>query len=111
MARCRDGVNVLWCCSHLVWLVFEGSIPICTCFHSENLFVTCSCCLFVFYCFVEIAREKRGRQGEDPLSVKYENIELCCSQKNKESSEIQMLPTGLEAQAKPHKTQVKAHEF
>ena len=24
--RCRDGVNVLWCRSHFVWLVFEGSI-------------------------------------------------------------------------------------
>ena len=23
--RCRDGVSVLWCRSHLVWLVFEGS--------------------------------------------------------------------------------------
>ena len=36
--RCRDGVNVLWCRSHLVWLVFEGSIPTYTCFHSENFF-------------------------------------------------------------------------
>ena len=27
--------------SHLVWLVFEGSIPTCACFHSENFFVTC----------------------------------------------------------------------
>ena len=26
--RCRDGVKVLWCHSHLVWLVFEGFIPI-----------------------------------------------------------------------------------
>ena len=34
--RCRDGVEVLWCCSHLVWLVFEGSIPTCACFHLEN---------------------------------------------------------------------------
>ena len=34
--RYRDGVNVLWCCSHLVWLVFEGSIPTCVCFHWEN---------------------------------------------------------------------------
>ena len=34
--RCRDGVNVLWCHSHLVWLVFEGSIHTCTCFHSKN---------------------------------------------------------------------------
>ena len=39
--RCRDGVNALWCHSHFVWLVFEGSIPTCTCFHSENFFVTC----------------------------------------------------------------------
>ena len=45
--RCRDGVNVLWCRSHLVWLVFEGSIPTCACFPSENFFfVTCSCCFF-----------------------------------------------------------------
>ena len=36
----RDGVNVLWCRSHLIWLVFEGSIPTCACFHSENFFVT-----------------------------------------------------------------------
>ena len=34
-------MKVLWCHSHLVWLVFEGSIPTCTCFPSEN-FVTCS---------------------------------------------------------------------
>ena len=40
--RCRDGVNVLWCRSHLVWLVFEGSIPTCACFPLENFFVTCS---------------------------------------------------------------------
>ena len=41
---CRDGVNVLWCHSRLVSLV---------CFHSENIFVTCSCCFFCcFFCFV-----------------------------------------------------------
>ena len=34
--RCRDGVKVLWCHSYLVWLVFEASIPTCTCFPSEN---------------------------------------------------------------------------
>ena len=56
--RCRDGVKVLWCRSHLVWLVFEGSIPTCACFHSENFFVTCSCCLFL-----GIVREKRGGRG------------------------------------------------
>ena len=59
---------MLWCHSHLVWLVFEGSIPTCTCFHLENFFVTCSCC----FCFLEVVREKRGRQGEDAWSVEYE---------------------------------------
>ena len=39
--RCRDGVNVLWCRSYLVRLVFEHSIPTCACFHLENSFVTC----------------------------------------------------------------------
>ena len=37
---CRDGVNVLWCHSHFVWLVFEGSIPTCACFPLKNFFVT-----------------------------------------------------------------------
>ena len=69
--RCRDGVNVLWCRSHLVWLVFEDSIPTCACFHSENFFVTCSCCFF-FYCFLEVVRKKRGTKGEDAWSVGYE---------------------------------------
>ena len=45
--RCRNGVNVFRCRSHLVWLVFEGFIPTCACFHSENFFVTCSCCFFL----------------------------------------------------------------
>ena len=40
VTRCGDGVDVLWCRSHLVWLVFEGSNPTCTCFHQENFFVT-----------------------------------------------------------------------
>ena len=76
--RCRDGVNVLWCRFHLVWLGFDGSIPTCACFHSENLFVTCSCCFFLEL-FLEMVREKRGgkgRRGEDAQSVKYE---LCYS--------------------------------
>ena len=46
--RCRDGVNVLWYRSHLVWLDFEGSMPTCACFHLENFFVTCSCWFFFF---------------------------------------------------------------
>ena len=60
--RCRDGVNVLWCRSYLVWPVFEGSISTCACFHSENF-----CDLFLLFfldCFL-VVREKRRRQGED----------------------------------------------
>ena len=71
-------VNVLWCRFYLVWLVFEDYIPTCACFHSENFFVTCSCCFFS-----EIVREKRGKEGEDKWPVKYESIELCCSQRTK----------------------------
>ena len=33
--------------SHLVWLVFEASIPTCTFFSFRKLFVTCFCCFFV----------------------------------------------------------------
>ena len=47
--RCRDGVKVLWCCSHLVWLVFEGSIPTCACFQLKTfLLLVC----FAFFCRV-----------------------------------------------------------
>ena len=80
--RCRDGVNVLWCRSHLVWLVFEGSIPTCACFHSENF---CDLFLLLFFnCFLEIVREKRGRRGEDAWSVGYENGTVLFT-KNKKS--------------------------
>ena len=34
-------------------MVFEGSIPTCSCFHSENLFLFSFCCFFVcLLCFV-----------------------------------------------------------
>ena len=69
--RCRDGVNVLWCRSHLVWLVFDDSIPTCA---FGKLFPAV---------FLDIVRGKRGRQGEDAWSVKYESVELCCSQTTK----------------------------
>ena len=39
--RCRDGVNVLWCRSHLVRLVFERSIPNMRLFSFGKLLVTC----------------------------------------------------------------------
>ena len=38
--KCRYDVNVLWCCSYLVCLIFEGSIPTSAGFCSENFFVT-----------------------------------------------------------------------
>ena len=40
----QDVRKVLWCHSHLVCLVFEGSIPTCTWFC--DFFVTCFCCFF-----------------------------------------------------------------
>ena len=58
--RCRDGVNVLWCRSHLVRLVFERSIPTCACFPLENFFGLV--CAFFLELFLEMVREKRGRE-------------------------------------------------
>ena len=81
--RCRDSVKFLWCRSHLVRPVFEGSIPTCACFHSETFFVPAGGFL---NCFLEIVREKRGGKGrrqKDAWSLKYESIELCCSQRTK----------------------------
>ena len=64
---CRDGVNVLWWCSHLVWLVFEGSISTCICFHSENFFVTLnlSCSLQSYHIILS-------------LHDKLYTVNLCC---------------------------------
>ena len=59
--RCRDGVKVLWCHSHLVWLVFEASIPTCACFHEGKLFVTFFCCL------LSLRISKREERWEERL--------------------------------------------
>ena len=74
--RCRGGVKVLWCHSHLVRLVVEGSILTCSCFSFRKLF----CDLFLLYFFFGMVKEKRGGrtgQGEGAWSrsVKYETIE------------------------------------
>ena len=50
--RCSDGVKVLWCHSHLVWLAFEAFIPTSACFHEGKLFVTCFCCFFFLFCII-----------------------------------------------------------
>ena len=49
--RCRDGVIVLWCRSHFVWLVFEGSIPICACLHLASK-IYCDLCSLLFPCLM-----------------------------------------------------------
>ena len=50
-------------------------------FSFGKLFCELFLLLFFFHCFLEIVREKRGRQGEDAWSAKYESVELCCSDK------------------------------
>ena len=44
------------CCTktHAHWLVFEGSIPTCACFHLEKIFVT-----FYSHCTVAVTIPKR----------------------------------------------------
>ena len=71
------GVNVLWCCLHLVCLVFEGSLPTCVCFPLENFYVTCSCWFIFWGLFLEMEKKKRGGKGEVAHSVKYESVQLC----------------------------------
>ena len=48
--RCRDGVKLLWCHSHLVWLVFEGCMRLfsfrklfCDLYNNTNSVVINSC--------------------------------------------------------------------
>ena len=60
--RCRDGGKVLWCHSHLLWLVFEGSIPTCTCFCSKNF------CEFINI-FFQVNRTKDHWLAEKPWSI------------------------------------------
>ena len=98
---CRDGVNVLWCHSHLVWLV---------CFHSENVFMTCFCWVFFLFCFTVMywmAREKRGGrggQGEDACFIKYDNG----TKNHHKASRKFKHHTFFIFSFKPHKTQVKS---
>ena len=47
--RCRDGVKVLWCCSYLVWLVFEDSIPTCACFQLKTFLLLIIVCYIVIF--------------------------------------------------------------
>ena len=118
--RCRDGVKVLWCHSHLVWLVFEASIPTCTCFHSENflwlvpaIFVVVVCFL---YCCLGMVREKRGGrggQGEDAWSIKYDNVHIQLriiinSNAFKHHTSLSTRVYKPKQSVKPHKTQVKS---
>ena len=48
--RCRDGVNVLRCSSHLVWLVFEGS-----------------CDLFLLFFFKNCKRREVGKEDKGKM--------------------------------------------
>ena len=56
-------MKVLWYNSHLVWLVFEGSIPTYACFCSENIFVTCSGCLLVVVFFLRNGKKEKTEVG------------------------------------------------
>ena len=60
--RCRDGVNVLWCCSYLVRLVFERSIPTCAWFPLENFFGLVCAYFFGTVVFRNGKREERWRK-------------------------------------------------
>ena len=52
-------MNVLWCRSHLVRLVFERSIPTCACFPLENFFGLVCASFFSGIVFRNGKREER----------------------------------------------------
>ena len=58
--RCRDGVKVLWCHSHLVWLVFEASIPV----HALVFLQKTLCDLFLFFFFFFVLSFRNGKRKE-----------------------------------------------
>ena len=62
--RYRDGVNVLWCCSHPVRLRKAAGTS-----HKKVFRMKTSACRDGT---LEVVREKRGWQGEDAWSVGYE---------------------------------------
>ena len=64
--RCRDGVKVLWCHSHLVWLVFEASIPTCTCFHEGKLLWLVSVAFFFLFVMLFRNGKTEERREERP---------------------------------------------
>ena len=75
--RCRDGVKLLQCHSHLVWLVFEVFIPTCTCFHMKKIYLGLVPAVFFWIAFYNGKREGgRVGRGEDAGSVKYDSIDL-----------------------------------
>ena len=61
--RCRDGVKVLWCHSHLVWLVLLGFHPYVRLFSFRK-----HCVFFLLFldCCLEMvrAREEDGAKGK-----------------------------------------------
>ena len=62
--RCDDGVNVLWCCSHLVWLVFEDpSLHVLVFLLKTFLWLVPTVLLF-FFCFVFGIVFRNGKREE-----------------------------------------------
>ena len=109
--RCRDGVKVLWCHSHLVRLVFLGFHPYMHLFSFRKLFVTCSCyffcCLFVLL-FRNGKREERweGRPRGRRMVYKVDNVHIQLRiiinlPENPSITLFFYLYGGLEARAKP----------
>ena len=53
--------------SHLVWLVFEASIPTCACFPSENFFDLFLLFFIFLYCHLGMVRRKVGGEAKGKM--------------------------------------------
>ena len=67
--RCRDGVRVLCWHSHLVWLVFEGSIPTCACLHLASKIYRDLIVFFVFSLFDVVVESLSNLASQHLLEV------------------------------------------
>ena len=61
--RCRDGVKVLWCHFHLVWLVFLGFHPYMRLFSFRKLFCDLFLLFFLSCCLVGNGKREERWEG------------------------------------------------
>ena len=113
--RCRDGVKVLWCHSHLVGLVFRVASLHALVFIQKTFMWLVPADFLFLYCCLGMVRKKRGGRGgrgEDAWSINYDNVHIQLriiinSNAFKHHTSLSTRVYKPKQSVKPHKTQVK----